>query len=63
MIMNFVNIFMACRDSAVSMVTHYGLDGQGIESCWGMRFSASVQTGPQACTASSSKGSGCLSRG
>ena len=34
------------RDSSVSIGTRYGLDGQGIESRWGARFSAPVQTGP-----------------
>ena len=33
-------------DSSVSIVTHYGLDGPGIESRWGTRFSVPVQTGP-----------------
>ena len=30
-------------DSIVSIVTHYGLDGPGIESLWGARFFAPVQ--------------------
>ena len=30
------------------MATRYGLDGPGIESRWGERFSASVQTDPGA---------------
>ena len=30
------------RDSSVGIVTRYGLDGPGIESRWGARFSASV---------------------
>ena len=34
------------RDSAVGIATGYGLDGPGIESQWGARFSAPVQTGP-----------------
>jgi hypothetical protein len=34
------------RDSAVGIVTRYGLDGAGIDSRWGARFSAPVQTGP-----------------
>jgi len=34
------------RDSSVSIATRYGLDGLGIESRWGARFSAPVQTGP-----------------
>ena len=33
------------RDSAVGIVTVYGLDGSGIESHWGARFSAPAQTG------------------
>jgi len=40
------------RNSAVSIVTRYGVDGQGIESQWGARFSAPVQTGPGAHPAS-----------
>ena len=34
------------RDSAVGIATRYGLDGPGIESQWGARFSVPVQTGP-----------------
>jgi hypothetical protein len=33
------------RDSAVGIATRYGLDGPAIESGWGTRFSAPVQTG------------------
>ena len=40
------------RDSAVGIATRYGLDGPGIESRWGARFSAPVQTGPGAHPAS-----------
>ena len=36
------------RSSSVGIATRYGLDGPGIESPWGSRFSASVQTGPGA---------------
>jgi hypothetical protein len=32
--------------SSVGRATDYGLDGPGIESRWGARFSAPVQTGP-----------------
>jgi len=32
----------------VGIATGYGLDGPGIESRWGARFSAPVQTGPEA---------------
>ena len=34
--------------SSVGIVTGYGLDGPGMESQWGARFSAPVQTGPGA---------------
>ena len=30
------------RDSSVGIATRYGLDGPGIESRWGARFSAPV---------------------
>ena len=36
------------RDGSVGIATRYGLDGPGIESRWGARFSAPVQTGPAA---------------
>ena len=32
--------------SVISIATGYGLDGPGIESRWGAKFSASVQIGP-----------------
>ena len=42
------------RDSSVGIATRYGLDGPGIESRWGARFSAPIQTGsgahPASCT-------------
>jgi hypothetical protein len=34
------------RYSTVGIATRYGMDGPGIESRWGARFSAFVQTGP-----------------
>jgi hypothetical protein len=40
------------RDSSVGIATAYGLDGPGIESRWGARFFAPVQTGPGAHPAS-----------
>ena len=40
------------RDSAVGMATRYGLDGPGIESRWGARFSAPLQNGLEAQPAS-----------
>ena len=33
-------------DSSVGIATRYGLEGPGIESRWGARYSAPVQTGP-----------------
>ena len=46
------------RDSSVGIATRYGLDGPGIESRWGTKFSASVQTGPGAHPASCIMGTG-----
>ena len=34
------------RDSSVGIATRYGLDGQGIESQWGVRFSAPLPDRP-----------------
>ena len=45
-------------DSSVGIATGYGLDGPMIESRWGARFSAPVQTGPGAHPASSTMGTG-----
>jgi hypothetical protein len=42
--------------STVGIATRYGLDGPGIESWWGTRFSAPVQTGPGAHPASYTMG-------
>ena len=42
--------------SVVGIATGYGLDGPGIESRWGRDFSAPVQTGPGAHTASCTVG-------
>ena len=44
--------------SSAGIATGYGLDGPGIESRWGARFSASVQTGPGAHPASCTMGTG-----
>jgi hypothetical protein len=44
--------------SSVDIATGYGLDGQGIESRWGPRFFAHVQTGPEAHPASCTMGTG-----
>jgi hypothetical protein len=46
------------RDNVVSIATRYELDGPGIESWWGARFSAPVQTGPGAYPASCTMGTG-----
>ena len=44
--------------SVIGIATGYGLDCPGIESRWGARFSAPVQTGPGAHPASSTMGTG-----
>ena len=46
------------RCSSVGIETHYGLDGPGIETRWGTRYSAPVQTGPRAHPASYTTGTG-----
>jgi len=48
------------RDSSVGITTRYGVDGPEIESRWGARFSATVQTGPWAHLTSCTMGTGCL---
>jgi hypothetical protein len=45
-------------DSVVGITTGYGLDGLGIESRWGSRFSAPVQTGPGTHPVSCTMGTG-----
>jgi hypothetical protein len=47
-----------CRCSSVGIATGYGLDGSGIESRWGARYSAPVQTNPGAHPASCTMGTG-----
>ena len=34
------------RDSVISAAIRYGLDGPGMESWWGARFSTPTQDGP-----------------
>jgi hypothetical protein len=52
---------MYCHpDSSVDIATSYGLDGPVIESRWGARFFAHVQTGPGAHPASCSMGTRSL---
>jgi hypothetical protein len=48
------------RDSLVGVATRYGMDGSGIESWWGTRFSTPVQTDidPEALPVSYTKGIG-----
>jgi len=46
--------------SSVGIATGYGLDGPGIETGWGARFFALVQTGPGAHSASCTMGTGCF---
>jgi hypothetical protein len=46
------------RDSVVGIATRYGLQGPGIETRWGARFSTPVQTGPGAYPASCTMGTG-----
>ena len=48
------------RDSSVGIAIRYGLDGPGIESQWGARFSAPVQTDPVAHPAFYTMGTGCF---
>ena len=48
--------YMCGPGSSVGIATGYGLDGPGIESRWGARFPAPVQTGPGAHTASCTMG-------
>jgi hypothetical protein len=50
--------YISGRDCVVGTATRYGLDGPGIESRWGVRFSAPVQTGPGAHPASCTMGNG-----
>jgi hypothetical protein len=45
-------VYYSGPGSFVGIATDYGLDDPGIESQWGARFSAPVQTGPGAHPAS-----------
>ena len=44
--------------SSLGIANLYGLDGPGIESRWGARFSTHVQTGPEVHPASCTMGTG-----
>jgi hypothetical protein len=49
--------------SVVGIATGYGLDGPGIESRWGARFSAPAQTGPGAHPGFYTRGTGSFPGG
>jgi hypothetical protein len=51
-------LYFGGPDSSVGIATAYGLDSPGIESRCGARFSAPVQTGPEAHPTSSTMGTG-----
>ena len=51
------------RNSSVGIAPRYGLDGPGMESRWGARFSTPVQTGPGDHPASYTMGTGSFPGG
>jgi len=51
-------IYLMYYNSSVGIVTRYGLEGPGIKSWWGARFSVPVQTGPEVHPASYTMGNG-----
>ena len=55
--------FVCGLGSIVGIATGCGLEGPWIESRWGARFSAPVQTGPGAHPASCTLGDGCFPGG
>ena len=57
---HIIQLLAWCPDGSVGIATRYVLDGPGIESRWGARFSAPVQTGPGAYPASRTMGTGYL---
>jgi len=50
------NLEICGPGSSVGIATRYGLDGRGIETRWGARFSALVETDPGAQPASCTMG-------
>jgi len=54
----FIKVTSVGRDSSVGIATNYNLDGPGIESGWGARFSSPVQIGPGPHPAFSTIGTG-----
>jgi hypothetical protein len=57
---SYLSLYLGCRDSSVGIAVRYGLDSPGIESQWGARIAAPVQTGPGAHPASCTMGTGCF---
>jgi hypothetical protein len=56
-VLKLLQYFQCCGPGSVAgIATGYGLDSPGIESRWGARFSAPVQTGPGAHPASCTMG-------
>ena len=53
-------VLFVSRYSSVGIANGYGLDGPGIESRWGARFSTLVQTDPGAHPASCTMGTGSI---
>ena len=53
-------MFRSGPGSSVGIATSYRLDGLGIETRWGTRFSSPVQTGPEAHPASCKMGTGFI---
>ena len=54
--------YVGC-DGSVGIATGYGIDGPGIESRWGAKFSAPVHTGPGDHPASCTMGTGSFPGG
>ena len=63
-VLSLVSIHLIRRgqECAVGIATRYGLDGPGIESQWGPRSSAPIQTGPGTHPTSFTLGTGCFPR-
>ena len=55
---NVIFLYICGSGSSVGIATGYGLDGAGIETRWGARFSAHVQTGLGAHPVSCAMGTG-----
>jgi hypothetical protein len=55
--------YLPGRESSVGSAARYGVDGPGMWSLWGVKFSAPVQKSPGARQASCTLGTGSLSRG